>query len=87
MLTLALFRNFQTSLGCQFCQSLLGAPGAEQRDALRLEPLLGDPDQLLERIIPGLAEEFDRPCGLSESYAASEVVHDAALTRPPTAKG
>ena len=47
---LALFRNFQPSLGCEFRQPLLGTPGAEQHDLLRSEPLFGDRHELLERI-------------------------------------
>jgi hypothetical protein len=48
--------------GGQFLQSLLCAPRSQQRDLLRSEPLLGETHQLLERIIAGLAEEFDRSC-------------------------
>ncbi len=51
---LALFRNFQPSLLRQLRQPLLGTPGAEQRDALRSEPLLGDRHELLERFIAGI---------------------------------
>jgi putative transposase len=78
---LALFSNFHPSLGCQFRQSLLGAPGAEQCDVLRPEPLLGDLHQLLERLIELLAEELDRSCGLSEPYPTRQVVDDATPTR------
>ncbi|MGB9339259.1 MAG: hypothetical protein WCB63_08480 [Polyangiales bacterium] len=43
-------------------QPLLGAPGAEQRNALRSEPLLGDRHEPLERTIAGLVKELDRAC-------------------------
>jgi hypothetical protein len=52
--------NFQASLLCKFSHPLLSTSGAEQRDLLRSEPLLGDRDELLERFIAGLAQELDR---------------------------
>ena len=79
--------NVQPSLGCQLRQPLLGAPGAEQRDALRSEPLLGDRHELLERIIAGLAKELDRSRRLTEPYATRQVVNDAAPTRSRAARG
>jgi len=57
---LALLSNFQPSLLCQLRQSLLCAPGAEQRDLLRSEPLLGDRHELLERFIARIPKELDR---------------------------
>ena len=81
---LALFSDFQPSLGGQFSQSLLRAPRSEQRYFLRSEPLLGDAHQLLERVITGLAEELDRSGRLSEPYPVRQVVDDAAPTRPRT---
>jgi len=57
---LALLSNFQASLLCKFSHPLLSTSGAEQRDLLRSEPLLGDRDELLERFIAGLAQELDR---------------------------
>jgi len=56
---LALSGNFQPSIGGQLRQPLLGTSGAEQRNGLRSEPLLGDRHELLERFIPGLAEELN----------------------------
>ncbi|MGB5502964.1 MAG: hypothetical protein WBM75_11225 [Polyangiales bacterium] len=47
--------NLQPPLLCQLRQPLLGTPGAEQRDALRSEPLFGDRHELVEPIISGLA--------------------------------
>jgi len=85
--SLALFRNVQPSLLCKFSQPLLGTSGAEQRDALRSEPLLGDRHELLERFIAGLAKELDRSRGLSEPYASWQVVNDAAATRSRVARG
>jgi hypothetical protein len=52
--------NFQTSLGCQFRESLFGAPGAEQRDALRSESSFGERHELLKRCIARIAKKFDR---------------------------
>ena len=54
--TLALLRDLQTLLGDHLGQQLSDLPRSEERDAFRSEPLLGDPHQLLERVIPGLAE-------------------------------
>ena len=83
-LTLAL--DLKTLIGDQLGEPLSDLPRPEQRDAFCSESLLGDPHQLSERSIPGgLAEEIDRASGLSESHSAFEVVHDAALTRRPTA--
>ena len=54
--TLALLRDLQTLLGDHLRQPLLDMPGPKQRDAFRSEPSLGDPHQVFERVIPGLAK-------------------------------
>ncbi len=54
-----LLRNFQTLLGRHLHQPLLFAPRSEQHDALRSEPWLGEPYQMLDRIIAGVAKELD----------------------------
>ena len=84
---LTLFHNFQPSLLCQLSQPLLGTPGAEQRDALRFEPLFGDRHELLERIIAGLAQELDRARRFTEPYTTRQVVNDASPTRSRAASG
>jgi hypothetical protein len=53
---LALLIDLQTLLGDHLRQPLLDIPGPEQGDAFRCEPLFGDPHQLFERVIPGLAK-------------------------------
>ena len=84
---LTLFRNFQHSLLRQLRQPLLCAPGAEQRDLLRSEALLGDRHELLERIIAGLAKELDRSRRLTEPNATGQVVNDAAPACSRAASG
>ena len=79
--------DFQASHLCKFSQPLLGTSGAEQRNALRSEPLLGDRHELLERIIAGLAKELDRSRRLTEANTAGQVVNDAAPTRSRAATG
>jgi len=54
--TLALLRDLQTLLGDHLGQPLSDLPRSEERDAFRSEPLFGDPHQLFERVIPGLAK-------------------------------
>jgi len=79
---LALFRNFQPSLLRQSRQPLLCAPEAEQRNALRAEPLIGNRHELLERVIAGFAKELDRSRRLTEPYTTRQVVNDAPSTCP-----
>lgn len=86
MSALTLFSDFQPLLGSLLFQSPLNNLTSEQRNALRSEPLLGDPHQLLERSFARIAKELDRPRRLSEPYPSWEVVNDAAPTRPQTAR-
>ncbi len=54
--TLTLLRDLQTLHSDYLRQPLSDLPRSEQRDAFRSEPFLGDPHQLLERVIPGLTK-------------------------------
>jgi hypothetical protein len=60
--------DLQTSFGRHLRQSLSCPLGSEQRDALPLELLLGEPYQMLERTISGVAQELDCSRRFSESY-------------------
>ena len=53
---LVFLRDLETLLGNHLGQPLSDPPRSKQRDAFRSEPLLGDPHQLFERVIPGLAK-------------------------------
>ena len=84
---LTLLSDLQPPLLCQLRQALLCAPGAEQRNGLRSEPLLGDRHELLERTFAGLAKELDRARRFTEPNTTRQVVNDAAPTRSRAAMG
>jgi hypothetical protein len=55
-LAVMLLSDFQTLLGRHLGQSRSNLFGPEQCEAFGSEPLLGGSDQLLQRVIPGLAK-------------------------------
>ena len=53
---LAFLSDFETSVGGDSCQSSLNILSSEQCDAPRAEPFPSCLDELLERLIAGIAE-------------------------------